>query len=112
MKYQNTSFLAIFSLLYSSTNKQQFEKRISTIQVVTLKITDDLNYEWKPSCAYFKIHISFTVRKDEWGTKESTGKSMKDTLYTAACQNALLRLKQCRAAKKIKPTALVIAKLH
>jgi len=38
------------------------------------------NFEWKPSCAYHKID-TFTVSKDEWDTKEGTGKYMKNALH-------------------------------
>jgi len=33
-------------------------------------------------------------------------------VHTVVCQKAPLRLKQCRTAKKIKPMALSIIKLH
>jgi len=33
----------------------------------------------KPSCATTKIML-FTVSKDEWNTKEDTGKSLKNAL--------------------------------
>jgi len=35
---------------------------------------------WKPSCATIKSTL-FTDSKDEWNTKEGTGKSMKNVLY-------------------------------
>jgi len=41
---------------------------------------DDFHNEWKPSCAYHKID-TFAVSKDEWDTKEGTGKSTKNALY-------------------------------
>ena len=41
---------------------------------------DDLCYEGKPSRAIAKSTL-FTVSKDEWDTKEDTGKSMKNALY-------------------------------
>ena len=41
---------------------------------------DDFRYEGKPSCATTKSTL-FTVSKDEWDTKEDTGKSMKNALY-------------------------------
>jgi len=50
----------------------------------------------------------FVVSKDEWGTKEDPGKSMKNALYV---QWAPFRLKQHRIAKKIKPAALAIVEL-
>ena len=42
--------------------------------------TDDFRYEGKPSCAIAKLTL-FAVSKDEWDTKENTGKSMKNVLY-------------------------------
>ena len=45
-----------------------------------MKNTDDFRYEGKPSCATAKS-TPFTVSKDEWDTKEDTGKSMKNALY-------------------------------
>ena len=40
----------------------------------------DFCYEGKPSRATTKLTL-FVVSKDEWDTKEDTGKSMKNTLY-------------------------------
>ena len=37
-------------------------------------------YEGKPSCAITKLTL-FAVSKDEWDTKEDTGKFMKSALY-------------------------------
>ena len=45
-----------------------------------MKNTDDFCYEGKPSCATAKL-IPFAVSKDEWDTKEDTGKFMKNALY-------------------------------
>ena len=41
---------------------------------------NDLHYKAKPSCAITKLTL-FAVSKDEWDTKEDTGKSMKNALY-------------------------------
>ena len=41
---------------------------------------DDFCYEGKPSSAIAKSTL-FAVSKDEWDTKEDTGKSMKNALY-------------------------------
>jgi len=48
-----------------------------------MKIMDDFHYEWKPSHAYNKIDIF--VSKDEWDTREGTGKSMKNALHVQQC---------------------------
>jgi len=42
-----------------------------------MKIMDDLFCKWKPSRTYHKL----TLSKDEWSTKEGTGKFMKNALY-------------------------------
>ena len=52
----------------------------SAIKIVTMTNTDDFRYEGKPSRAIAKSTF-FAVSKDEWDTKEDTGKSMKDALY-------------------------------
>ena len=49
-------------------------------QTATMKSTVDIRYEGKPSCATVKSTL-FAVSKDEWDTKEDTGKSMKYALY-------------------------------
>ena len=41
---------------------------------------DNFHYEGKPSRATAKSTL-FAVSKDEWDTKEDTGKSMKNALY-------------------------------
>ena len=41
---------------------------------------DDFRFEEKPSHATANSTL-FAVSKDEWDTKEDTGKSMKNTLY-------------------------------
>ena len=45
-----------------------------------MKNTGDFHYEGKPSRAIAKSTL-FAVSKDEWDTKEDTGKSMKNALY-------------------------------
>ena len=45
-----------------------------------MKNTDDFRYERKPSCATTKSTL-YAVSKDEWDTKEDTGKSIKNALY-------------------------------
>ena len=55
-------------------------KNTSAIKVATMKNTDDFCSEGKPSHATAKL-TPFAVSKDEWNTKEDTGKSMKKALY-------------------------------
>ena len=45
-----------------------------------MKSMDDFHCERKPSHATAKS-IPFTVSKDEWDTKEDTGKYIKNALY-------------------------------
>ena len=52
----------------------------SAIKVATMKNTDGFCYEGKPSHATTEL-ILFAVSKDDWDTKEDTGKSMKNALY-------------------------------
>jgi len=52
----------------------------------------------------------FIVSKDEWDTKEGTGKSMKNVLYVL--QYAHLGMKRRRTVKKTKPIALAVIKLR
>ena len=55
-------------------------KSTSAIKTTTMKNTDDFRYKGKLSRAITKSTL-FAVSKDEWGTKEDTGKSMKNALY-------------------------------
>ena len=55
-------------------------KSTSAIKIATTTNTDDFRYEGKPSCAIAKSTL-LAVTKDEWDTKEDTGKSMKNALY-------------------------------
>ena len=55
-------------------------KSNSAIKIATMKNTDNFHYEGKPSCAT-AISTLFPISKDEWDTKEDTGKSMKNALY-------------------------------
>ena len=70
--------------------------------------TNDFHYEGKPSSATAKLTL-FAVSKDEWGTKEDTGKSMKNALYIL--QYAKRHLSGSNS-EKIKPIALAVIELH
>jgi len=54
---------------HESTKKK---KKTFTIKVATYY---DFHYEWKPSCEL----IMFCGDKDEWDTKERTGKFLKNS---------------------------------
>ena len=66
------------SIRYRAVRIKNCSKSTSAIKIATMKNTDDFQYEGKPSRAIAK---STAVSKDEWDTKEDTGKSMKNALY-------------------------------
>ena len=68
--------------------------------------TDDFRYKGKPSRAIAKSTL-FAVSKDEWDTKEDTGKSMKNALPKGTC-----RAEATSNNEKIKPVALAVIELH
>ena len=70
---------AMFNPFHSSTNQEMFEKH-PAIKIATMENMDDFRFEGMPSRATAKLTL-FAVSKDEWDTKEDTGKSMKNTLY-------------------------------
>ena len=65
---------------YTAVRIKNCLKSTSAIKIATMKNTYDFHYEGKPSCATAKSTL-FTVSKDEWDTKEDTGKSMNNALY-------------------------------
>ena len=68
------------STRYIAVRIENCLKSTSAIKTATMKNTDDFCYEGKPSHAIAKLTL-FSVSKDEWDTKEDTGKSMKNALY-------------------------------
>ena len=64
--------------------------------------------EGKPSRAITKS-ILFTVSKDEWDTKEDTGKSVKNALYVP---KGTSRAEAMSSNEKLKPVALAVIELH
>ena len=68
------------STRYIAVQIKNCSKSSSAIKIATTKNTDDFRYEGKPSHATTKSTL-FAVSKDEWDTKEDTGKSMKNALY-------------------------------
>ena len=77
-----------------------------------MKNTDDFRscfrYKGKPSRANAKSTL-FAVSKDEWDTKEDTGKSMKNALYVLRYAKRHL---SGRSNIKIKPVALAVIELR
>ena len=65
--------------LHSSMNQELLEKNLY-FQNSYYENTDDFHYEGKPSRAIAKSTL-FAVSKDEWDTKEDTGKFVKNALY-------------------------------
>ena len=68
------------STRYTATLIKNWLKDTSSIKIATMKNTDDFHFEGKPSRARTKS-TPFPVSKDEWDTKEDTGKPMKNALY-------------------------------
>ena len=68
------------STRYTVVRIKNCSKSTSAITIATTKNTDDFRYEGKPSRATTKSTL-FIVSKDEWDTKEDTGKSMKNALH-------------------------------
>ena len=70
----------MFNPLHSNTNQELFEEHLCNQNSHRMKNTDGFHFEGKPSRATAKS-TPFPVSKDEWDTKEDTGKSMKNALY-------------------------------
>ena len=68
------------STCYTAIRIENCSKSTSVIKTATMINTDNFRYEGKPSRATTKTTL-FAVSKDEWDTKEVTGKSMKNALY-------------------------------
>ena len=68
------------STCYTAIQIKNCLKSISAIKIATMKNMDDFCFKGKPSRARAKL-TPFPVSKDEWDTKEDTGKSMKNALY-------------------------------
>ena len=62
---------------YTVLRIKNCSKSTSAIKIAYMKNTDDFHYERKPSRAIIKLTFLY-VSKDEWDTKEDTGKSMKN----------------------------------
>ena len=65
---------------YTAGRIKNYLKSTSAIKVATMKNMDDFCYKGKPSHSTTNLTL-FAVSKDEWDTKEDTGKSMKNVLY-------------------------------
>ena len=65
---------------YKAVRIKNCLKSTSAIKITNMKNMDDFCFKGKPSRATAKS-TPFAVSKDEWDTKEDTGKSMKNALY-------------------------------
>ena len=72
------------SICYTAVQIKNCLKSTSAIKIATMKSKDDFHYEGKPSHATAKLTL-FADSKDEWDTKEDTGKSTKNALYVLWC---------------------------
>jgi len=101
----------MFNSLYSSTNQELLEKHLCN------KSNHYERYGWflvtqrKPSRATTKV-MPFTVSKDEWNTKEDTGKSLKNALHVLWYAKRHLLGWSDFEQWKIKPVALAVIELH
>jgi len=85
------------SIRYTAVQIKNCLKSTSVIKVATMKNMDVM--QRKPSRATTKSML-FTASKDEWNTKEDTGKSLKYTLHVLQyAKKAPLRLKRRRTVK-------------
>ena len=67
----------------------------------------------KPSCVTTKLTL-YTVSKDEWNTKEDTGKSQKNALHVqhSGMPKGTSRAEATSNSEKIKPVALAVTELR
>ena len=79
VKYPLCFVVGYVNPLHSSMNQELFEKHLCN-QSSHYENTDDFCYEGKASRDTAKSTL-FAASKDEWDTKEDTGKSMKNALY-------------------------------
>ena len=76
-----TLLCRLCSTHYTAVRIKNCLKSTSAIIKATMKNMDVFHYKGKPSRATTKSTL-FAVSKDEWDTKEDTGKSMKNALYS------------------------------
>ena len=70
----------MFNPLHSITNQELFKKHKVATRMISVKKG---SYHMLPGA---KLTL-FAVSKDEWDTKEDTGKSMKNALYVLVSQS-------------------------
>ena len=101
----------MFDSLHSSTNEELFEKHLCDKNNHYEKYGQFLITQRKPSHATTKL-TPFTVSKDEWNTKEDTGKSLKNTLTVLRYAKGTSRAETTSNSENIKPVALAIIELR
>ena len=101
----------MFNPLYTAVRIKSHSKSTSTNKIATMKNTGNFRYEGKSSRATTKSTL-LAVSKDEWDTKEDTGKSIKNTFYVLQHAKGTSRAKATSNSEKIKPVALAIIELH
>jgi len=72
---------------------------------------DNFRYAKKATTCDHQIK-TFTISKDEWDTKEDTGKSMKNALHILWYAKRHSWAEATSNREKIKPIALAIIELH
>ena len=75
-----------------------------------MKNTDDFCFKGKPPRATAKS-TPFPVSKDEWDTKEDTGKYMRNALYVLWYAKDTCQAEVTLNSEKIKPVALAVIEL-
>ena len=65
----------------------------------------------KESHHVLPLNEHFAVSKDEWDTKEDTGKSMKNALYILQYAKGTCWAEAMSNSEKIKPVALAVIEL-
>ena len=92
----------MFNPLHSCTNRELLEKYLCNQNSHYEKYGQFPLCEGKPSRATAKLTL-FTVSKDEWDTKEDTGKSMKNALYVLRYAKDTSRAKATSNSEKSSP---------
>ena len=92
------------STRYTAIRIKNCLKSISAIKIATMKNMDNFRFEVKPLCARAKS-TPFLISKDEWDTKEDTGKSMMNALYILRYAKRHQLGRTTSNSKKIKPVA-------
>jgi len=112
-KWRNNyaSLPAVFNPLPSSTNQEAFEKQLYNESNQYVKYRNFSVMKRKPSCATTESTF-FAASKDEWNTKEATGKSVKNALYILWYAKRHLLGQSDIEQWKIKCIALATVELH